>query len=280
MIIFTNLTGARLNRDEELEAVKSTQGTLDQDGQPFEIIEVRHRVRSPHPLTIKGYQNTRIIMDQDGKVTVRHDAEGNGNLRFVANKFRDRIAMVAKTPWNTQTLIKSYRDNTFLFVDAKVGAEIKKLHEEWWAGISEDERAKILKIEEERKLTPHQVPPDYGQRENIESENMIGELAKLKEENRKLAEALKGKDHKVKTLEIEKDLEKTEPEAEVEQEETLDTKDPAEESALKHLKFFKLQQVARKIGITVDPTWKSEELVTKIMEVGLTKERLKQIIEG
>jgi len=281
MIILRNLTGAKLNQEEEKEAVKSAQGTLDQDGQPFEIIELRHKINSQHKKSVRGFQNTEVSLQEDGENIVRHHLAGSGNLLFVPNKMKVRTAWIAKTPWNVETLKKSFREKNWRFLDPKVEAEIKKMHDEWWETISPEEKDQILLMEKERTLTPFQVPKDYGQRENIETTNLVTDNAKKDEEIKRLKEALLAKDFQVKEQSVKQNLiEDTEASEPITQVETLDSNESVQASDFDHIHFMKIRKVVRELNIQDDRKAKKSDVVKKIMEVGLTKVRLKQIIEG
>jgi hypothetical protein len=258
MIVYMNLTGQRVKADDVIEAVEMAQGhpisgKFEMNSR-LDIIKLKHGRNGRAPITVKGYQDTRITANDDGTMTVEHGAPGMGCLRFEADRYMNRIARVARTEHNINMLIRASRDGQWTLVDPQVADEIQLAHNKWWKALGEHEKTEILENEKRAKLTPHQVPSGWTQRSNPETAKLIKELADQSEANRLLMENNKALEERLKAIELDKVRKDV-----VEAEKTELMKPYAEMTP------FELHAVLRGRKIEIDRKWPKKfllELVT------------------
>lgn len=248
MIVYLNMTGRRMKADELIEALEMVQGQTVTGkyelNSKFSIIKLKHNKNGKNPLTVKGFQDTRITAHDDGTTAVEHGAPGMGSLRFEADRYMNRVARIARTEHNMAMLAYAWRDDQWKIVDPVVADEVKLAHDKWWRGLPELERKEVLERERLGKLTPHHVPARWSQHGDLEVEAMVKDSAAKDEELAKLREIVASMESKLKTSELRRTTEEK-PEA----------APPIPEKPLEQMKAFELYGVLRRMGVTVDRKW-------------------------
>jgi len=262
MIVYLNMTGQRMRADEMVEAMEMVQGHVVTGkwelNSKLDIIKLKHARNGKSPLTVKGYQDTRITSHDDGTVVVEHGNPGSGCLRFEADRFMNRVARIARTEHNMTMLTYATRDSQWEILDPRIADEVKLAHDKWWRGLPEVERKAILERERLGKLTPHQVPARWSQHGDQEVDSIIKENSEKDTEIERLREANKNMEARMKAME----LQNAAPKPAVE---TAPTEAPASpEKPLEELTPFALHAILRKAGVAIDRKWSKKYLIELI----------------
>ena len=256
--------GRRLKtKEDEIVAIKRLVGTNTQDGEKFEVIELKHSRNGRHPVKIRGFQDTDVRMDERGEARISNREAGIGSLSFEPDSYNNRLAFLAKTEHNIKMLMHSWREKKYVILSADVRSEVQKRAEEWWLELDKTEEGQktkktILRQEEEARLTPQDMPSKYSDTiVDAHAETLVDEIAALREKLAK-AEAINTVLTGSKEGVVDEPKSEPEPKQEVESEPNGDGSDDISSLDLDGMSFSRLQGLARRYGVEAKGVQKPE----------------------
>lgn len=190
--------GARPNRPQS-EIIQAALGEEDENGVPFEIIEVVGTRTEADYTSMHGCQDTFIEIGspiQGKSFTITHRDEGR--VRWLKGKFGGRPkALFAKTEKNMRFLAAHFYDGIFVFADSVLRAEVQARAEALKAKMGQKELDAENKRLQDGKTYMHggAVPTKGGlSQKEIEIKEQEKSLQKREADIRKKEENLKKKE--------------------------------------------------------------------------------------
>jgi hypothetical protein len=278
MIIYKNRARKLHTKEEEIEAVRRCNGKAKSNGNLLEVVECVLNRTSVSPIKKHGFQDTEILHDTDGTITIIDYTPGVGMLKFEPSRYGNPVAYCDLTEHNRNMLVRHYRDKEWTISDKAIALEIEKAHEIWWSELPKSERDRIVAREEYRKRDQFSLPSQTGKpNTDASGADLLNEVAQLKEEKRKLEEAnlqLKQmtdeKYGQPEKTEETKETEEPTPQAASQPEEApkypIITDTNGEELNFNKMLMFSIHKLARQKGIKFGKIAKREELVPQIIE--------------
>jgi hypothetical protein len=166
-------TGARPNRPTE-EIIKNALGEEDENGVPFEIIEVTSVRNEANYTSMHGCQDTFIEIGSEipGKsFTISHRDEGR--VRWLKGKFGGKPkAAFAKTEKNLDFLANHFYEGIFIFSSNVIKAEVEARAKKIKAAMTEEQKKKQEQHLQDKNTYMHGGPmPTRGGMTAAETED-------------------------------------------------------------------------------------------------------------
>jgi hypothetical protein len=129
--------------------IKDALGTIDSDGNPFEIIELvwtgYPNQRVAEYTKTRGFENTQIYVSNNPNkpgMVVKHVNRGTGCIMWTRSlngrgPFAGRLA---KTAYNMAKLAKHYEDGLWRIKDRVLDAEVKAMSKKLWESMTDKQR--------------------------------------------------------------------------------------------------------------------------------------------
>jgi hypothetical protein len=140
----------------EERVIELARGERDEHGKPFTIISlmasaIDHRGSGARFHTC-GYQDTFIHVLDSG-IEINYGQPGKGDIFFEKNDLGKLIGVVARTPWNMQTLASEYGDKKWRIMDPEVEKEVKAMADK--IRVSEDTLQSRKAAKVSNRVRPH-----------------------------------------------------------------------------------------------------------------------------
>lgn len=123
--IMIRIHGATPRRTQK-EIMQAALGELDENGVPFEVIEITSLRNEAGSTTVHGAQDTTIEIADDNPSKSFYITHSDGRIKWEPSKFGGKpVAFLAKTEKNLNFLAHHYYDKTFIIKDSIVRSEVE-----------------------------------------------------------------------------------------------------------------------------------------------------------
>lgn len=144
--------GARPNKPQS-QILQAALGELDENGVPFEVIEVTTARREADSTSMHGCQDTFVSIE-GGRVEITHREQGR--VKWIKGKMGTRsVAYFANTEENLNFLASHFNDGSFIIKDSIVKAEVKSRYDKMVEKMTQEQKEKMAKQIEDSKKNPH-----------------------------------------------------------------------------------------------------------------------------